>query len=134
MVKARTKTSGSYSPQMQDAIRRRATELFERSGSVPGHDLENWCQAELEILKEQATHLVRPAVVIKFEGVLYTCEYDPDAADSYTPGEWKSGEPVPLRIAGDKFYIRRHDGSELETIITKRVTQQVYAARLAAHH
>src|SRR5579863_7588623 len=63
MVKARTKTSGSYSPRMQDAIRRRATELFRRSGSVPGHDLENWCQAELEILQEQATHLVRPAVV-----------------------------------------------------------------------
>ena len=134
MVKARTRTSGSYSPQMQDAIRRRATELFRRSGSVPGHDLENWCRAELEILQEQATHLVRPAVVIRFEGVLYTCEYDPDSAGSYTPGEWKPGEPVPLRIAGDKFYIRRHDGSELETIITKRVTQQVYAARLAGHH
>jgi hypothetical protein len=134
MAKAKTKMSGSYSPQMQDAIRRRATELFRRSGSVPGHDVENWCQAELEILKEQATQLLRPAVVIKFEGVLYTCEYDPDAAGSYTPGEWKPGEPVLLRIAGDKFYLRRHDGSELETIITKRVTQQVYTARLAAHH
>jgi hypothetical protein len=125
--------SGSYSPQMQDAIRRRATELFQRGGSVPGHDVENWCQAELEILKEEATHLVRPAVVIRFEGVLYTCEYEPDSA-GYTPGEWQPGDPVPLRIAGDKFYLRRHDGSVLETTITKRVTQQVYAARLAAHH
>ena len=134
MVKAKTKMSGSYSPQMQDAIRRRATELFRRSGSIPGHDLENWCQAELEILQEQATHLVRPAVVIKFEGVLYTCEYESNSAGSYTPGEWKPGDPVPLRIVGDKFYLLRHDGSELATTITKRVTQQVYAARFAAHH
>lgn len=134
MVKARTKMSGSYSPQMQDAIRRRATELFQRSGSVPGYDVENWCQAELEILQEQAAHLIRPAVVIKFQGVLYTCEYEPDSADSYTPGEWKPGEPIPLRIAGDRIFLRRHDGSELETTITKRVTQQVYAARLASRH
>jgi hypothetical protein len=63
---------------------------------------------------------------------LYTCEYDPDSAGSYTPGEWKTGEPVPLRIAGDKFYIRRHDGSELETTITSRVSQNVYAAGLAS--
>ncbi|MFZ1011471.1 MAG: DUF2934 domain-containing protein [Candidatus Sulfotelmatobacter sp.] len=130
---AKAKMSVSYSPQLQEAIRRRATELFRRSGAVPGHDLENWCQAELEILQEHAAQLVRPAVVIRFEGVLYTCEYESAAVGSYTPGEWKPGESVPLRIAGDKVYLRRHDGSELETIITKRVTQQVYAARLAAH-
>jgi hypothetical protein len=131
MVKAKTKMSGSYSPQMQDAIRRRATELFERSGSVPGHDVENWCQAELEILKEQATQLLRPAVVIKFEGVLYTCEYEPDSAGTYTPGEWTPGDPVALHIAGDKVYLRRHNGKQLETTITSRVSQNVYAARLA---
>jgi hypothetical protein len=125
------KLSVTYSPQMQDAIRRRATELFERSGSVPGHDVENWCQAELEVLKEQATQLLRPAVVIKFEGVLYTCEYEPDSPGTYTPGEWKPGDPVTLRIAGDKFYLRRHNGSELQTTITKRVAQHVYAARVA---
>jgi hypothetical protein len=126
--------SGNYPPRIQETIRRRATELFQRSGAVPGHDLENWCQAEFEILQEQAAHLIRPAVVIKLQGVLYTCEYEPDSAGSYAPGEWKSGDPVPLRIAGDKFYIRRHDGSELETTVTKRVTKQVYTARLAGRH
>lgn len=121
MVKAKTKMSGSYSPQMQDAIRRRATELFRRSGSIPGHDLENWCQAELEVLKEQATHLVHPAVVIRFEGVLYTGEYEAASAGGYTPGEWKPGEHVPLRLEGNRLYLRRRNGSELETTIIKRV-------------
>jgi hypothetical protein len=134
MVKAKTKLSGNYSPQMQEAIRRRATELFQSHGAVPGHDLENWCQAELEILQEQAAHLVRPAVVIKFAGVLYTCEYESDSAGSYTPGEWKPGEPVALHIAGDKVYLRRHNGKQLETTITSRVSQKVYAARLASRH
>jgi len=55
--------SGKYSPQMQEAIRRRATELYQRSGAVEGHDVQNWCQAEAEILRETAAHITHPAVV-----------------------------------------------------------------------
>jgi Protein of unknown function (DUF2934) len=48
------RASGNYPPQMQEAIRRRATELYQRNGSIPGHDLENWCRAEAEIIREHA--------------------------------------------------------------------------------
>lgn len=33
-----------------DAVARRAFEIFERNGRRLGHDLENWCQAERELL------------------------------------------------------------------------------------
>src|SRR5579862_5938166 len=72
--------------EVQKAIRRRAAELYWRSGALVGHDLDNWRQAEAEILRETG-HLPRPAVVINLEGVVYTGEYDLAAADGYLPGE-----------------------------------------------
>ena len=95
----------SYPPQVLEAIRRRATELFQSSGNVDGHDLDNWCQAEAEVLREISAHAVRRAVVVNLGGVVYTGEYDRTAADDYTPGEWKPGERVPVRLAGDKLYL-----------------------------
>jgi hypothetical protein len=32
-----------------EQIRRRAREIFLRNGSKPGHDLDNWLQAEREL-------------------------------------------------------------------------------------
>jgi hypothetical protein len=113
--------SGNHSPQVQDAIRRRATEIYQRSGSLPGHDAENWYQAEAEILRESATRAARRAVVLNIEGVVYTGEYDSNAAGGYTPGEWKPGDPVPVRLAGDKLYLRRPNGHELQTTVVKRI-------------
>ena len=114
-------TSGNYSPQQLEAIRRRAAELYQRGGRAEGHDLENWCQAEAEILRESATHSVRRAVVINLKGIIYTGEYESDSAEGYTPGEWKAGDPVPVRVAGDKLYLRRRNGQELQTTIVKRI-------------
>ena len=37
---------------LQEAIRRRAEEIYIRNGKIPGHDLENWAQAEHEIMRE----------------------------------------------------------------------------------
>jgi len=34
---------------LEDQIRRRAYELYERRGSVDGHDMEDWLRAEEEI-------------------------------------------------------------------------------------
>jgi hypothetical protein len=113
--------SGNHSPQMQEAIRRRATEIYQRSGATEGHHLENWYQAEAEILRESAAHAVRRAVVVNLQGVVYTGEYEPTSADGYTPGEWKPGDPVPVRLAGDKLYLRRPNGRELQTTIVKRI-------------
>ena len=116
-----TLMSGNYSPDVQEAIRRRATELYESGGSVPGHDADNWYQAEAEILRESAGSPVRRAIVVNVQGVVYTGEYECTSADGYTPGEWKSGDPVPVRLAGDKLYVRRPDGRELQTTIVKRI-------------
>ena len=113
--------SGDHSFQMLEAIRRRATELFQGSGAIEGHDAENWYRAEAEIIRESGTHLARRAVVISVHGVVYTGEYECSAADGYTPGEWKPGDPIPIRLAGNKLYLRRSNGRELQTTIIKRI-------------
>jgi hypothetical protein len=113
--------SGNYSPEVQEAIRRRATELYQGSGGVEGQDLENWYQAEAEILREFNTHAVRRAVVVNIQGVVYTGEYESTSAEGYTPGEWKAGDAVPVRLAGDKLYLRRPNGQELKTTVVKRI-------------
>jgi hypothetical protein len=66
------RTSGNDSPQQQEAIRRRAAELFQRGGKVEGHDAENWYQAEAEVLRESAIHAVRRAIIVNVRGVVYT--------------------------------------------------------------
>jgi hypothetical protein len=113
--------AGKYSPQMQEAIRRRATELYRLKGEAEGHDVENWCQAEAEILRETAAHIPHPAVVVNLEGVVYTGEYDVAAADGYLPGEWKPGDRVVARLQGDRLYLRRPNGRELQTNVVKRI-------------
>jgi hypothetical protein len=113
--------SGNNSPQLQEAIRRRAAELFQKSGGVAGRDVENWYQAEAEILRESAIHSARRAVVVNVQGVVYTGEYDSTSADGYTPGEWKPGDPIHVRLSGDKLYLRRPNGRELQTTIVKRI-------------
>jgi hypothetical protein len=112
---------GDHSIQMQEAIRRRATEIFRKSGGTAGRDTENWFQAEAEILRESPSHLIRRAVVINVQGVVYTGEYESDSADGYTPGEWGEGDPIPVRLAGDKLFLRRPNGRELQTTIVKRI-------------
>jgi hypothetical protein len=113
--------SGNYSPQVREAIRRRATELYQQSGALEGHDTKNWYQAEAEILRDSAANPVRRAIVVNLEGVVYTGEYECASADGYTPGEWNPGDPVPVRLAGDKLYLRRPNGHELQTTIVKRI-------------
>ena len=63
----------------------------------------------------------RRAVVVNVRGVLYTGEYESRAAEGYIPGEWKPGDPVPVRLAGDKLYLRRPNGRELQTTTVKRI-------------
>jgi Protein of unknown function (DUF2934) len=106
---------------LQKAIRSRATELYRQSGAVEGRDLENWNQAEAEILRESSPHLAHPAVVVTVEGVVYTAEYEPAAAEGYLPGEWKAGDSIPVRLDGDKLFLRRPNGRELQTKVVKRI-------------
>jgi hypothetical protein len=112
---------GNYSSKSLEAIRRRATELYRLSGEREGRDVQNWCQAEAEVLRESALLAARRAVVVNLDGVVYTGEYDSTSADGYTPGEWSAGDPVPVRVAGDQLYLRRPNGRELQTTIVKRI-------------
>ena len=91
-------TFGNASPQMQEAIRRRATELFQRGGAAEGHDAENWYQAEAEILRESAGNPPRRAVVVNVRGVVYTGNTNP-ARRWLHSRRMKPGDPVPVRLA-----------------------------------
>lgn len=53
---ARTKMNktgcGCSQSELTDAIRKKAQELYEKSGRKPGRDMENWLEAE-RIVKSQ---------------------------------------------------------------------------------
>lgn len=103
---------------LHDAIRRRAEEIYERNGRIPGRDIENWTQAEQEVLREAEQRSVRrTAVVVKVNGIDYVGEYS--SATGYTPGEFGAGDPVVVRFEEDKMYVRRPNGRELETRIVQ---------------
>jgi hypothetical protein len=107
---------------LQEAIRLRAQELYDRSGRVPGRDVQNWTQAEAEVMQEWSERAVvgRTAVVVNVNGVEYIGEYSPDHADGYRPGEFDRGQPVPIRFANGKMFVTRPNGTELETTLVNR--------------
>jgi hypothetical protein len=114
--------SDVFAAELQGAIRKRAEDIYIRSGRLPGRDMENWRQAEAEIVREAAQERrSRPAIAITVHGVQYIGEYDPKASGGYTPGEFAAGEPMPVRFDGGKMYIQRRDGTELETTIIKKI-------------
>jgi hypothetical protein len=47
--------------ELQEQIRRRANELYEQRGRVPGFALDDWLHAETEILGAQKQQKVRAA-------------------------------------------------------------------------
>jgi hypothetical protein len=111
--------------KLQEAIRHRAELIYERSGKTPGHDMENWMQAEKEILHESASPPTpKRAIMVRVEGVQYIGEYDPASSSGYTPGEFGQGDPVPVRLDGSKMYVRRPNGKELEATIVKKIDGQ----------
>ena len=111
----------SIDQDRHEAIRRRAEEIYIRNGRIPGRDVENWFQAETEILREAEVHSHRAAVVIKVSGVHYVGECSVDDADGYAPGEFAAGDPVTVRFDADKMFVRRNGGAELQTTIVKRI-------------
>lgn len=112
---------GPSTEELQEAIRKRAEEIYVRNGRISGHDLENWAEAELEVMQElQSSERSCAAVVIDLEGVHYVGEYDPNHCDGYSPGEFESGAPVPVRFEGRKMFLRRPNGRELETTIVEK--------------
>jgi hypothetical protein len=109
-------------PDQREAIRRRAEEIYIRNGKIPGRDLENWAQAEQEILRESAEPRVRrTAVVVRVDGSEYVGEYNPEVSDDYRPGEFGPGASVPVRFHGDKMLVLRPNGKVLETTIVNQI-------------
>ena len=83
--------------------------------------MQNWVQAEAEVRREWEERTARKAaIVVKVEGVRYVGEYNVADADGYTPGEFAAGEAIPVRLQGDKMYVKRPNGKELETEIVSR--------------
>jgi hypothetical protein len=105
---------------LQEAIRRRAEEIYVQSGRIAGRDLENWAQAEREI-RDAAQENRCAAIVVKVNGVQYVGEYTAESADGYVPGEIGAGSPVAVRLQGDKMFVERSNGKELETRIVRRI-------------
>jgi hypothetical protein len=105
-------SKNAIDPQLQEAIRGRAEEIYIRSGSIPGRDLQNWAQAEAEILRECEESLRQAAIV---------GEYDSASSHGYSAGEFGSGDDVALRFEGDKMFVRRPNGMELETTIVRKI-------------
>lgn len=105
----------------QEAIRRRAEEIYIRNGRIPGRDNENWAQAEQEIMRELAGDVPRKtAIVVRVNGEEYVGEYDSESADGYVPGEFGAGASVPVRFRGDKMLVLRPNGKVLETTIVQK--------------
>jgi hypothetical protein len=118
------KTPNSWPAHPSDryeAIRRRAEEIYVGKGRIPGHDVENWAQAEQEILRASSQTVTRKAIVVKVDGVQYIGQYDPDSSDGYVPGEFGAGASIPVRFRGNKMFIQRLNGKILETIIVNRI-------------
>lgn len=105
---------------LQEVIRRRAEEIYIQSGRIAGRDLENWAQAEREIHGAILQNR-RAAIIVKVNGVQYVGEYTAESAHGYVPGEIAAGSPVVVRLQGDKMFVERSNGKELETRIVRRM-------------
>jgi hypothetical protein len=117
-----SRTPATPPADLHEAIRRRAEEIYFRNGRIPGRDQENWSEAEREILQEHsARDSSRKAVIVRVNGVQYVGEYDAHSADGYVPGELGKGSAIPVRFHGDKMFVTRPDGRELETTIVKKI-------------
>jgi hypothetical protein len=54
--------TGPTVADVMELIRKRAYEVFEARGREPGHDLEDWLRAELEIKRRLGLHRRIPAI------------------------------------------------------------------------
>ncbi len=127
MSKANAVPDSSPSPrravsdqELHDLVRKRAEEIYVRNGRISGRDLQNWADAELEVRQEIEKSEWCAAVIVDVNGVKYVGEYNPTACDGYVPGEFAQGAPVPVRFHGEKMFVKRPNGRELETTIVEK--------------
>lgn len=111
--------SSILAKDLHETIRRRAEEIYIENGRTPGRDVENWTQAEREIIEQTAKQKRRCAIVLKVNGVEYVGEYEPESSDGYLPGEFGMGSSVTVRFQGDKMFVKRANGRELATRVVQ---------------
>ena len=109
------------SSELQEAIRKRAEEIYVRNGSIPGRDLENWTQAEAGIAAECGNSRRRTAIVVDVDDLQYVGEYASESCDGYQPGEFGPGQDISVRFEADKMFLKRPNGKELETTIVHKI-------------
>ena len=114
-------TGSSPGIDLHELTRLRAEEIYVRNGRIPGRDIENWRQAEEEIRAEIDRASRRTAIIVRVNGVQYVGEYTRDAADGYSPGEFEPGAPVPVRLDGERMFVKRPNGRVLETKIVQKI-------------
>lgn len=109
--------------EMEQAIRRRAQEIYEAGGRRPGHEVEDWLRAEAEVMREVTAALRRRSarIVVRVDGVTYTGEYDRESCGGYQPGEFGAGQPLQVRFKDDRMYVQRANCAELEARVVKKV-------------
>jgi hypothetical protein len=61
-AKTTNANSGDSAVDLEEQIRRRAYELYERRGREAGHEVEDWLQAEAELASERTKLLAGEAV------------------------------------------------------------------------
>jgi hypothetical protein len=117
----------AYPPDQYEAVRRRAEEIYVRKGSIPGHDVEDWAQAEQEILhaSSASTTTTGKGIVVNVDGAQYIGRYDPDLSDGYVAGEFGRGASMPVRFSGNKMFIQRPNGKILETTIVTESAEEI---------
>jgi HSP20 family molecular chaperone IbpA len=74
-------------------IARRAYELFEGHGSVNGHDIDDWIEAKVEVVREYRHDLKKSAEAIVFKAEL-PCSFTTDQLNV-------SVEPRRLMLSGE---------------------------------
>lgn len=50
-----SKPQNEITPELEQAIRFRAYELFEQRGREDGHDVDDWLQAQMELTSQRKT-------------------------------------------------------------------------------
>ena len=111
----------SSSADQQEAIRKRAEEIYIRNGRIFGRDTENWTQAEKEIRRESADPRSLKAIVVNVRGTQYIGQYDPESSDGYVPGEFGLRASIPVRFDDNKMFVKRPNGKVLETIVVSKI-------------
>ncbi len=115
------RSSGNYLLKCKKPSAAAPRSSTSRAGASKATTLKTGTRPKPRSFANRPLTCVRRAVVVNIEGVVYTGEYDSTAADGYTPGEWKPGDPVPVRLCRRQTLPPPPQRPGTETTIVKRI-------------